>query len=52
MDHRGFADAIRSVLADPKLRSHVGSGAADVIEQTPYTWDHNAHRVVEIARSL
>ncbi|MEE8105781.1 MAG: glycosyltransferase [Planctomycetota bacterium] len=51
-EERGFADAIRGVLADPELRTRVGGGAADVIEQTPYTWDHNAHRVVEIARSL
>ena len=39
------------LLADPALRHRLGQAAAKGIHGR-YTWDHNAARVIEIARSL
>jgi glycosyltransferase involved in cell wall biosynthesis len=39
------------LLADSVLRWRLGQAAAKVIHDY-YTWDHNAARVVELARSL
>src|SRR5437016_1816455 len=51
----GDADALVAacdrLLADPPLRRRVGEAAAKEVH-TRYTWDHNAARVVELARSL
>ena len=51
----GDADALVAacdrLLADSPLRRRVGEAAAKEVH-TRYTWDHNAARVVELARSL
>ena len=39
------------LLEDPDLRRRMGRAAAKEIH-THYTWDHNAARVIELARSL
>jgi glycosyltransferase involved in cell wall biosynthesis len=39
------------LLADPDLRRRLGSAAAKEVHGR-HTWDHNAKRVVELARSL
>ena len=39
------------LLADPALRQRLGQAAAKEV-QGLYTWDHNAARVAELARSL
>jgi glycosyltransferase involved in cell wall biosynthesis len=51
----GNTDALVSacdqLLANPTLRQRMGQTAAKAIKEG-YTWDHNAARVVELARSL
>ena len=39
------------LLADPALRQRLGQAAAKEVHGL-YTWDHNAARVAELARSL
>ena len=39
------------LLADPALRQRLGQEAAKEVHGL-YTWDHNAARVAELARSL
>ena len=39
------------LLADPHLRQRLGQAAAEEIRGS-YTWDHNAARVVDLARAL
>ena len=39
------------LLADPNLRQRLGQAAAEEIRGS-YTWDHNAARVVDLAREL
>lgn len=43
--------ACERLLADPALRRSLGQAAAKEIRDR-YTWDHNAERVAELARSL
>jgi glycosyltransferase involved in cell wall biosynthesis len=43
--------ACHRLLADPALRLEIGILAAQEVHQN-YTWDHNARRAVELARSL
>ena len=39
------------LLADPGLRQRLGQAAAKEVHGL-YTWDHNAARVAELARSV
>lgn len=50
-DTDGLVSACDQLLADPALRQRLGRAAAKEIHER-YTWDHNAARVVELARSL
>ncbi len=43
--------ACDQLLSDPDLRRRLGSAAAKEVHGR-YTWDHNAERVVKLARSL
>jgi glycosyltransferase involved in cell wall biosynthesis len=46
-----LAAACDRLLADPALRRRLGEAAAAEIHRR-YTWDHNAARVVDLARAL
>jgi glycosyltransferase involved in cell wall biosynthesis len=50
-DLDALAAACDQLLADPALRRRLGEAAAAEIHGR-YTWDHNAARVVDLARSL
>lgn len=51
----GDVDALetrcRELLRRPRLRASLGRAAADFVRRN-YTWEHNAKRVVELARHL
>ena len=50
-DVDALASACNRLLADSALRQRLGQAAArETLER--YTWDHNAARVIELARSL
>ena len=46
-----LADACHRLLDNPRLRRALGRAAAKVVH-THYTWDRNALRAVELARTL
>jgi glycosyltransferase involved in cell wall biosynthesis len=50
-DVPGLAAACHRLLTDSALRQRLGATAAAVVHDR-YTWDHNAARVTELARSL
>ncbi len=50
-DVGALTDACHRLLGDPRLRQTLGRAAAKRV-LTHYTWDHNASRAVELARSL
>jgi glycosyltransferase involved in cell wall biosynthesis len=50
-DLEGLAAACAELLSDPVLRRRQGEAAADKV-RSRHTWDHNAARVTELARSL
>ena len=50
-DASALLAACDRLLSDPMLRSHLGAAAAKEIHGR-YTWDQNAARVVDLARSL
>ena len=50
-DVEALTRACDRLLDDPALRERMGQAAARAIRER-YTWDHNAARVVELARSL
>ena len=50
-DTDALVSACDRLLADRSLRQRLGQAAAKEIHEL-YTWDHNAARVVELARSL
>ena len=50
-DLEGLAGACEKLLNDPGLRRRQGEAAADRV-RSRHTWDHNAARVTDLARSL
>ena len=46
-----LADGCARLLADAPLRQRLGAAAAKLVH-TKFTWDHNAARVVKLARQL
>ena len=50
-DIDALVSACDRLLANPALRQRLGQAAAQEIRER-YTWDHNAARVIELARSL
>lgn len=50
-DLAALANACERLLADSSLRQRLGQAAAKEIH-SQYTWDHNATRIVELARLL
>ena len=50
-DVDALADACHRLLGNPRLRQTLGRAAAKLVH-THYTWDRNAGRAVELARSL
>jgi glycosyltransferase involved in cell wall biosynthesis len=46
-----LADACEHLLGNPRLRRALGRAAAKLVH-THYTWDRNAGRAVEVARSF
>ena len=50
-DVNGLANACHRLLGNPRLRRTIGRAAAKQVH-THYTWDRNASRAVELARSL
>jgi glycosyltransferase involved in cell wall biosynthesis len=50
-DIDALVSACDRLLANPALRLRLGQSAAQEIRER-YTWDHNAARVIELARSL
>jgi len=50
-DLDGLASRCEELVADPTLRARLGRAAARLV-QGAHTWDHNARRVMELARSL
>ena len=50
-DVDALADACHRLLGNPRLRQTLGRAAAKLVH-THYTWDRNASRAVELARSL
>jgi glycosyltransferase involved in cell wall biosynthesis len=43
--------ALSRLCADGELREHLARGARATIEELSLTWDHNARRIIELARS-
>ncbi len=50
-DVAALAAACDRLLTDPALRAGMGEAAAKTV-QTHFTWDHNASRAIELARTL
>jgi glycosyltransferase involved in cell wall biosynthesis len=50
-DLNALSNACGRLLADASLRQRLGQASAELIHDR-YTWDHDAARVIELARSL
>jgi glycosyltransferase involved in cell wall biosynthesis len=50
-DLNALSNACGQLLADASLRQRLGQASAELIHDR-YTWDHDAARVIELARSL
>lgn len=48
-DIQAFNDTLQRLVTDDALRQRLGRAAADAVTETPYTWDGNAKRVIELA---
>jgi glycosyltransferase involved in cell wall biosynthesis len=46
-----FAAALQRLCGDFELRRELGAEALRTVEQTPYTWAHNAGRIAALARA-
>jgi glycosyltransferase involved in cell wall biosynthesis len=46
-----FAEALLRLCGDIELRRALGAEARRTVEQTPYTWAHNAGRIAALARA-
>lgn len=46
---QAFTDTLQRLVTDEALRQRLGRAAADAVTATPYTWDGNARRVVDLA---
>ncbi len=51
-DPESFQQALSRLVHDEPLRARLGAGARRTVEQTPFTWSHNAKRVGELGRRL
>jgi glycosyltransferase involved in cell wall biosynthesis len=51
-DYRSFFECVKALSEDAALRSRIGRAARALIEETPYTWQHNAERVAALGNAL
>jgi glycosyltransferase involved in cell wall biosynthesis len=51
-DEASFRHALHRLAQDQLLRQRLGANARRTIEQTPFTWEHNAETVAELAAQL
>jgi glycosyltransferase involved in cell wall biosynthesis len=51
LDPDGMWSAVRSLAADPDLRARLGQAARAELEARDYTWQHNAARITDWART-
>jgi glycosyltransferase involved in cell wall biosynthesis len=51
-DREAFWAALERLCLDETLRTSLGAGARRTVEETPYTWAHNAERIGAIASAL
>lgn len=51
-DFSTFPKAVERFCDDPELRDQLGQKARETISERGFTWDNNAHRVVELFKSL
>jgi len=51
-DNRDFVAQITRLCGDSELRRRLGEAASRTIEARHYTWDHNAQRIVQSAKTF
>ena len=51
-DETSFRCALRELCADSALRLRLGAAAARTVRETPFSWEHNAQRIVALAWAL